>query len=423
MKNQKELYSENSILESFIPNQINPDGNKDDLQNSSTNGLHNSKNISKKTRTSTTRKKLNKAFRAFLNTPWCYGVSKLLSNRSFYKFMWTVFITISTTLCFIYIKRSIESYLKYHVITETHIKYDTDMDFPEITLCKDNHVLKNQFKVVRCSFDWIDCIGNFDTVSVFDDYGKERECLRFNGGRNFSGQLVPKLKQTRETSIFNGLRIIVESNSNELNMVYISEKERASYYSADQLIKQKESASIVLNKFNNYRLGEPYNQCVKDIGLLEDDLIQRTVKFNHKYSREKCNYLCFFKTTSNKYNCSFPGIYEMDNHNNYTNNFTKCGDIMTKNKLKKEFNIFNASSECPGECPFQCDSTHYEFKVNHDYDNFELKNNTFRLFVYYKNLKYSILEQIPKTQFPDIVAQIGGTLGKQEKSQLLLIFT
>jgi hypothetical protein len=49
--------------------------------------------------------------------------------------------------------------------------------------------------------------------------------------------------------------------------------------------------------------------------------------------------------------------------------------------------------------------------VSHDYDNSELTNTTFRLFVYYKELKYSKVTQIPKTQFPDLVAQMGGTLG------------
>lgn len=33
------------------------------------------------------------------------------------------------------------------------------------------------------------------------------------------------------------------------------------------------------------------------------------------------------------------------------------------------------------------------------------------MFIYYKDLKYSKVTQIPKTQFPDLVAQIGGTLG------------
>ena len=49
-------------------------------------------------------------------------------------------------------------------------------------LGKDNSVSKNEFKVQRCIFDWVDCTGNFDMVNVFDDFGKERECLRFNGG-------------------------------------------------------------------------------------------------------------------------------------------------------------------------------------------------------------------------------------------------
>ena len=85
---------------------------------------------------------------------------------------------------------------------------------------------------------------------------------------------------------------------------------------------------------------------------------------------------------------------------------------MNKKNISRFLHAFNNSLECPGECPFECDTTHYEYKLNHDYNNFELENNTFKLFVYYKSLKYAKLEQIAKTQFPDLVAQIGGTLGR-----------
>ena len=95
----------------------------------------------------------------------------------------------------------------------------------------------------------------------------------------------------------------------------MSDNERVSYYSADQLLKNKESASIVLSKFESFKLGEPYNECIKHVNRLKGELIQRTIQFNHKYSREKCNYLCFFKTIGNKYNCSFPGIYEQNSTN------------------------------------------------------------------------------------------------------------
>lgn len=57
------------------------------------------------------------------------------------------------------------------------------MIFPQVTLCKDNKVLHNEFVVERCEFDRIDCRDKFDLVSVYDDFGKKRECLRFNGGK------------------------------------------------------------------------------------------------------------------------------------------------------------------------------------------------------------------------------------------------
>lgn len=146
--------------------------------------------------------------------------------------------------------------------------------------------------------------------------------------------------------------------SGELNLVYIADYERNSYYSADQLIKMKESVSIGLDKFHAYKIGEPYNRCVKRLTALDGELVKKTLKFNTVYQREKCNYLCFFKLTAKKYNCSFPGLYELEY------NRTDCTTQLSKRVLGAEMNLFNASIDCIEECPFQCDKSHYELKVN-----------------------------------------------------------
>jgi hypothetical protein len=258
-----------------------------------------------------------------------------------------------------YIHRQISNYLMYYVITETHIVYTTSMIFPQITLCKDNKAVQNEFVIERCEFDRIDCRDKFDLITVFDDYGRRRECIRFNGGSNFTGHKIPRMYQTRETSIFNGLKLIVAHQTKELNLIYINDYERNSLYSADQLIKNKESVSIALDKALVYKLGEPYNQCIKKdkIHTVDGELVNKTLDFNTVYSREKCNQLCFFKLTALKFNCSFPGLYEL------THNSTDCTTFLNKKLMGVEINRFNASVDCVKECPFQCDKSHYELKV------------------------------------------------------------
>ena len=118
-----------------------------------------------------------------MTSTWCYGLNKLFNNnRRLFKIMWSVFITISAIFCFIYIQSSIRNYLKYYVITETHVVYARSMEFPHVTLCKDNKVTKNEFVVQRCEFDRVDCKDKFSVVTIYDDFGRARECLRFNGG-------------------------------------------------------------------------------------------------------------------------------------------------------------------------------------------------------------------------------------------------
>ena len=107
--------------------------------------------------------------------------------------------------------------------------------------------------------------------------------------------------------------MIIETPSSDLNLVYITDNERPTYYGADQLIKNHESASIILNKFVNDKLGEPHNHCINDIdNFAGTDLVKKTIEYNSKYTREMCRYLCFFKQTAIKYNCDFPKLYEVE---------------------------------------------------------------------------------------------------------------
>ena len=171
-------------------------------------------------------------------------------------------------------------------------------------------------------------------------------------------------------------------------MIYISDEERPSYYSADQLIKNEESASIVLNKHVHDKLGNPYNPCVDNVDTINTDLVQRTVRFNTRYSRDKCYYLCFFKYTANKYNCTYDELSEFNYKNMVTilypfislfiiynnlfvfyksSNITKikCSDILKgKKRILEEINAFNSTIECSNECPLECDVTYYTYKVN-----------------------------------------------------------
>ncbi len=74
--------------------------------------------------------------------------------------------------------------------------------------------------------------------------------------------------------------------------------------------------------------------------------------------------------------------------------------------LQSVVSAFNAAKSC--QCPYECDTVTYDASVNRQpyYDA-----NISKLFLFYRQLKYESITQIPKTGFPELISAIGGTLG------------
>lgn len=104
--------------------------------------------------------------------------------------------------------------------------------------------------------------------------------------------------------------------------------------------------------------------------------------------------------TADANNCSFPGLYTISAKPN-------CSDILDVKSLMDNFTNKAGSVECPHEC----DSTYYNLAVNNVYDKYNEGTNMFKIYVYYKQLRYRNITQVPKTAVTDLVSAIGGTLG------------
>ena len=234
---------------------------------------------------------------------------------------------------------------------------------------------------------------------VYDDWGNARQCMRFNGGKNNVGKPIEYKIQMSEISIFNGLRVELSHPSSDLNFVYIDNiGEQPSFFRADYFMNNKAAASISLHRISENKLGYPYNNCISKNEYSKNEMVKLTQKFNNIYKHDKCLYLCFFKRVADTYNCSFPGIY--------TKSSTNCSS-----KLNIEIMVqsFKFKENCK-RCPFECDLVYYNMNINNDY-NTNISNDTYKFYIYYKSLKFTLLTQVAKTYVSDLVAQVGGTLG------------
>ena len=97
-----------------------------------------------------------------------------------------------------------------------------------------------------------------------------------------------------------------------------------------------------------------------------------------------------------------------------------------------QYDFFKSSEiddECVGQCPLECESidygltissssypTKFYFEFYKDYLNYtndfdELKSSLYKINIFYPNLGYSKLEEMPKTSVIDLLSNIGGTMG------------
>ena len=103
----------------------------------------------------------------FLQSTWCITLQKLLkTNRLIFKVMWATFTTLATLGCINFIVSSFQNFLNYNVVTETKMIYNDSLVFPQIIFCKDNNKPDNDYTIIECTFNRINCTADFDTVAV-----------------------------------------------------------------------------------------------------------------------------------------------------------------------------------------------------------------------------------------------------------------
>ncbi len=149
----------------------------------------------------------------------------------------------------------------------------------------------------------------------------------------------------------------------------------------------------------------PYNNCLEDERLSlenhQEPMVVQTIKFNKKYKKEKCYFLCFLHEMTEQYNCSFPQLYERNNTGR------KCHETgYDFLQLEYQFDYDTCSSMCPDACNKKI----YEIYTYHSF-NQNYEDSFFKLRVYFTSTHLLDISQYPKTTRADLMSKIGGTLG------------
>jgi len=386
--------------------------------------------------------KMKKSLSGFMLNSSANGIPNIIRAKSlFFKLIWTICFVISACTGAYYTVDSIFDYLKYNTVTTFDVIAENQSQFPAITICAyprlnnsiDETVLKVKFQGAYET--------NFSQVfEVINDsvYGK---CFRYNSGKSLNGLTIDILNVTT-TGEPNNLRMnlyLELPKENDFGHILVNIHNHSSppydIPNGGYWIRPGSWNSFEIERVFLKKLGEPYNNCFKDIKLfkLNKTIINYILDYNRTYSQNKCYHLCAYLFAIEESNCSCNST--LDRFDKYCirqfydieTNITACIAkylIKFRNELQYE--------KCNKYCPMECDSISYSIrhylsnfpasgkigktsKKDHGLNRFgtyeEVNQHFVALYVYYKDLKYTLISQDPKTETFNFISNIGGILG------------
>lgn len=296
--------------------------------------------------------------------------------------------------------------------------------------------------LISCYFNNAECTDS-DFVPFYDfDFVN---CFTFNSGFDSNGNKVP-IKEVNLQGTDLGLKLELYLGLDQANLTRFITNSGARIIVHNQStipIVDSEGIdaatgfqnNIAIKKYFEHRLPFPYSNCIKNVESKDafNSRLYRAIfnELNMTIYRQKiCFKLCLQDYIIKKCNCSdgsLPNIYQ---------NVTICQTIPTiKCMIDARDKYYSSGSVTCNECPLSCDSvfyskdvsysrypTHYYLdyirnnskileKFNEFYNEGNFSRSTLIANIFYENLDYSILEQVPAVSFGYLVSNIGGNLG------------
>ena len=281
----------------------------------------------------------------------------------------------------------------------------------------------------ECWFNSNQC--NINDFKYFWDYNYGN-CYTFNFGFNSSGDAVP-LKYSYKPGYFEGLsmELVFEDKeymfSNVFNQgatLFIHNNTHKPIFSNGIEILTGNSVNIGIKKTLTHKYPDPYSEC-KDLSSVNSYFYDILTQSNKSYRQSDCFELLLQRNVIKNCSCydlQFPQLY----------NATPCLNLTQIACASDEYFYFwdENSNTFSSECPLECDSVDFDFtysisdldierfyinryfeKPNEDVDLASLKKRVVDIYVYFTQLKYTEITEVPTTTIIDLLANVGGTIG------------
>ncbi|CAF0818529.1 unnamed protein product [Brachionus calyciflorus] len=278
-------------------------------------------------------------------------------------------------------------------------------------------ILKDSLKI--CKFEGKNCSINdfsyhFDTV-----YGN---CYTFNRGN------LNSIKDIAIPGVDDGLSVEFEIKSfvTETNQIFNGGIRVVIYNQSFSPFPEEEGFDTVFEYQNNFalsktvisRLSYPFNSCVEKIN--EDSFLKN---FNLSfYSQKFCKKSCFQLFVIETCKC-------FDKRLPRPHNVTRCKSLEDFNCLLKAKDLFyrrNRSIDCFKLCPNECykvvynkrifttnfiSSKFYTNGLAEFFPNFIYDTKSIGINVYFEEMEFNVVEEMPAMTLETLISNIGGSLG------------
>ena len=254
-------------------------------------------------------------------------------------------------------------------------------------------------------------------VEIYLDttYGK---CFRFNSGLNLTNQSIP-IKYSKKSRLNDGFWFEFSLNRTydySSLIVYIHNNTimPSTIYNKGIYISAGFENYFIISRIFDEKLEFPYNDCAKNIS--EFPLNKTIISFmkykKWEYSQKECISLCRTLSYIDISNCNCT-LKSMDEK------FTaKCYNNMNDSNIKACVDLFLSKFEvekCSKYCPLECDTLNYKIshssKMISSLETSIKRTKIFKIYVFYEDLKYTLITQKPKIELFGFISNIGGTLG------------
>jgi len=372
-----------------------------------------------------------------------HAVPRIIKSKNIYlKILWLFFFLVGVGGCIYFLVRTFTAYLSFTKLTSIDVIIDEPSIFPTISICNRRNQSLTLDKISYCqiNYDSSDCKNNLNKYfESFNDsyYG---QCIRFNSGKDFKGDPTNLIKNYYESSNYGlWLNFKIDSTDRFNKLVVIIHNHTIpplNMANEDIKVSPGRTNYIQVERTFIQKLGEPYNNCLKDSNTFKKNktLIEYLAKSDRSYNQKQCFELCFNLKYFEKNPCN------CTSNESWSEIFEKCYV-----EEKKFTSLFNCSEkfridfsrnhlfkkECADYCPLECDSIKYSIstytleypisgiisledkqKFDSNFNNYDdVQKSFYSLIIYYKDLKYTLLKDEPSMILADLISNIGGLLG------------